>query len=167
MNYILVKAQLAGDAEYTDCIFAEGDPSTPTRVPDMTLNNQMFWFGLVWFYGISTVVGYLMPNPFLYRSTVLFQTIQFSISRLFSSIWSIDKTLSGATTLGQSEPGSDGNEEVLSISQSSSITGASSSDCLVSSPGQSLGESYSSVGMQSGNSVAPADLTHDLRVRLQ
>ena len=22
-------------------------------------------FGLVWFYGISTIVGYLMPNPFL------------------------------------------------------------------------------------------------------
>ena len=21
------------------------------------------WFGLVWFYGISTIVGYLMPNP--------------------------------------------------------------------------------------------------------
>ena len=24
-------------------------------------------FGLVWFYGISTIVGYLMPNPFLYK----------------------------------------------------------------------------------------------------
>ena len=24
------------------------------------------WFGLVWFYGISTIVGYLMSNPFLY-----------------------------------------------------------------------------------------------------
>ena len=23
----------------------------------------MIWFGLVWFYGISTFVGYLMPNP--------------------------------------------------------------------------------------------------------
>ena len=22
--------------------------------------------GLVWFYSISTIVGYLMPNPFLY-----------------------------------------------------------------------------------------------------
>ena len=22
----------------------------------------MIWFGLVWFYGISTIVGYLMPN---------------------------------------------------------------------------------------------------------
>ena len=26
----------------------------------------MVWFGLVGFYGISTLVGYLMPNP-LYR----------------------------------------------------------------------------------------------------
>ena len=24
------------------------------------------WFGLVWFYGISTIVSYLMPNPFLF-----------------------------------------------------------------------------------------------------
>ena len=32
------------------------------------------------FYGISIFPGYLMPNPFLYKLTVLFQTIQFSIS---------------------------------------------------------------------------------------
>ena len=43
------------------------------------------------------------------------QTIQFSISTQFSSIWSIDRTLSGGTTPGQSGPGSDGNEGVLSI----------------------------------------------------
>ena len=49
-----------------------------------------------------------------------------------SSIWPIDKTLSGATTLGQSRPGSNGNERVLRIPQSSSITGATPSDCLVS-----------------------------------
>ena len=24
----------------------------------------MIWFGLFWFYGISTIVGYLIPNPF-------------------------------------------------------------------------------------------------------
>ena len=50
----------------------------------------------------------------------------------FSSIRHIDRTLSG--------PGSDGNEGVLCIPQSSSITGASLSDCLVSYPGHSLGE---------------------------
>ena len=26
----------------------------------------LVWFGLVWFYGISTIGGYLMSNPFLY-----------------------------------------------------------------------------------------------------
>ena len=63
---------------------------------------------------------------------VLFQTIQFSISTQFSSIWPIDRTLPGATTPGQSGPGSDGNQGVLCIPQSSSITGTSPSDCLVS-----------------------------------
>ena len=67
--------------------------------------------------------------------TVLFQTIQFNISTVWmsnSSIWAIDRTLSGATTPSQSGPGSDGNEGVLCIPQSSSITGASPSDSLVS-----------------------------------
>ena len=40
--------------------------------------------------------------------------------------------LSGATTLGQSGPGSDGNEGVLHILQSSSTAGTSPSDYLVS-----------------------------------
>ena len=62
-------------------------------------------------------------------------------------------TLSGATTPGQSEPGSDGNEEVLCIPQSSSITGTSP----MSSPGHSLGGSYSSADVQSVYSTAPAN----------
>ena len=44
-------------------------------------------FGLVWFggfYGISTFVGYLTPNPFLYKLSILFQTVQFSISTQFN-----------------------------------------------------------------------------------
>ena len=49
----------------------------------------------------------------------------------FSSIWPIDRTLSGATTPGQSVPGSDGNEGLLHIRQSFSVSGASPSDCLV------------------------------------
>ena len=61
----------------------------------------------------------------------------------FSFIRPIDKTLSSATTRGLSGPGSDGNKGVLHIPQSSSITGASPSDCLVSYPGHLLGESYS------------------------
>ena len=56
---------------------------------------QSVWFG---FMAHKTIVGYLMPNPFLYIWTILFQTIQFSTSIQFSSIWSIDMTLSGATT---------------------------------------------------------------------
>ena len=49
-----------------------------------------------------------------------------------NSIWPIDRTLSGAITLDQSGPGSNGNEGLLCIPQSSSITGASSSKCLMS-----------------------------------
>ena len=41
-------------------------------------------------------------------------------------------TLSGATTPGQNEPRSDGDEGVLCIPQNSRITGASPSDHLVS-----------------------------------
>ncbi len=42
-----------------------------------------FFFWFVWVYGVSTFVSYLMPNLFLYIVTVLFQTIQFSISIVF------------------------------------------------------------------------------------
>ena len=168
----------------------------------MNLAVFMFFFGLVWFYGISTIVGYLMLNPvftyiwniwfvntfcrytqlnhqtilFLtiqvsisqkmlcitnssikYQSfsytqlndqTVLFQTIQFSTSHLFalssisnSSIWPMDRTLSGTTTLGQNGPGSNDNEGVLHIPQISK-TDASPSDGLVSYPEYLLGKSY-------------------------
>ena len=57
-----------------------------------------------------------------------------------SSIWPIERTLFGATTPGQSGPRSIGNEGVLYFPQSSSITGTSPSDCLVSYPGHWLGE---------------------------
>ena len=29
----------------------------------ITFQSQSGWFGLLWFYGISTIVGHLMPNP--------------------------------------------------------------------------------------------------------
>ena len=38
----------------------------------------------VGFYGISTFVGYLMPNPFICKESVLFQTTQFSMSTQFN-----------------------------------------------------------------------------------
>ena len=36
---------------------------------DIPLYKNLAWFGLVWFYAISTIVGYLMLNPvFTYTS---------------------------------------------------------------------------------------------------
>ena len=74
-----------------------------------------------------------------------FYCISFCISSKFNSIWPIGRTLSGATIPGQSGPGSDGNEEVLRIPQSPSITGTSPSDCLVSYWGDSFLSVYSTV----------------------
>ena len=47
------------------------------------------------------------------------------------SIWPKNVTESGATIPDQNWTGSNGNEGVLGIRQSSSITGASPSDCLM------------------------------------
>ena len=85
----------------------------------------------------------------------------------FNSIGLIDRALSDATTLGQSGPGSDGNEGVLHIPKSSSITGTSPSDCLVSYPGHSLGGGYASAEAQlvySVYSTVPGDwATYNLK----
>ena len=69
----------------------------------------------------------------------------------------MDRTLSGATTSGKNEPESNGNEGVLHIPQSLSITGTSSSDSLMLYPGHLLRESYSSAEKKSVYSTAPAD----------
>ena len=53
--------------------------------------------------------------------TVLFQTIQFSISTQYRSIWPVVRDLSSATTPGESVPRSDGKEGVLCIPQSISL----------------------------------------------
>ena len=66
-------------------------------------------------------------------------------------------TLSVATTPHQSGPGSDGDKVVLLIPPNSCITGGSPSDCLLSYPGHSLGESYPSAKLQSVNSAASSD----------
>ena len=73
------------------------------------------------------------------------------------SIWPIDRTLSSATTPGQSEPGSNGTEGVLLVLQSSSITEASPSDCLLSYPENSLEGTYPLAEMYLMHSTAPAD----------
>ena len=127
---------------------------------------------LVWFYGILTIVGYLILNPlkysytssnsilnkysiflytqlniktvlfktipfnintdFQYKKTHPFQTTQFSISAQFRFFLPIYRSLSGATIPGQSRPGSDDNRRVLRFPQSTSFTGISPSDFLVS-----------------------------------
>ena len=93
----------------------------------------------------------------LNTQTVLFQTIQFSISTHFSSIWSIDRILSGATNAGQSGPGSDSNETVHCIPQNSSITGVSLFYCFVSYREHSLGKCYLSAEKHLVYSTSPAD----------
>ena len=96
---------------------------------------------------IQSSISHLFTQ--LNNQTVLFITIQSSMSFVFhlflfftisnsSSIWPRDRTLSVTTTPSQSEPESNGNEGVLCIPQSSNITGASPSVCLVSYPGHSL-----------------------------
>ena len=79
------------------------------------MKTTKFSFGLIRFYGTSIILGNLIPNSFFFIWTVLFQTIQFSISTQFCSIWPIDRIISGATTPGQNGPGSDGNEGVHSF----------------------------------------------------
>ena len=98
-----------------------------------------------------------ISTQFQCQKTILFQIIQFSISIQFSSIWLIDRTLSDATTPGQSRRGSDGNEGVLRIPQISIISGASPSDCLVSYTGHSLLESYPAAEKQSVYSTTLVD----------
>ena len=97
--------------------------------------------------------------------TVLFQTIQFSISTPFSSILPIDRTLSGATTPSQSGPGSDGNKEVLLSPQSSSII-RNLTIRLFSVISRTFivgGRSYPSAEKQSVYSTAPADWVSPFR----
>ena len=104
-------------------------------------------------------------QSFVYKQlnvkAVLLQTIQISIRTLLSSIGPRDRILSDATTPGQSGPGSNGNKGILCIPQSSSITGASPLDYLVSYLGHSLrgGGSYHSAKIQSVYSTASADWT--------
>ena len=74
-------------------------------------------------------------------------------------IWPIDRTISGVTTPGQCEPGSNANEEVLHRPQSSNITEASTSDSFVLYLGHLLRKSYSFAEIPSVYSAALTDLT--------
>ena len=67
--------------------------------------------------------------------------------------------LSGTTIPGQCGPGSDGNEGLLRIPQSSSITRTSRLNCLVSYPGHLFGGwgSYPTAEAQLVYSTAPVN----------
>ena len=77
------------------------------------------------------------------------------MSTQFISIGPIDRTLSGATTPGQSRPGRDDSQGVFCIPQSSSITGTSPLDCFLIYLRVFL-RAYYAEG-QSECSAAPAD----------
>ncbi len=67
------------------------------------------------------------------------------------------------TTLGQSGPGRNDNEGLLHIPQSSSITGASPSDCLVLYPGGVLLLCRDAVGVfYSPSQLGPSHPTEDI-----
>ena len=87
------------------------------------------------------------------------------MSKQFSSIWSIDTVLSGAATPGQSGPGSDGKEGVLHIPQSSSSTGTSLSDCLVSYQDTRWEESYPSAELNGKGGGGEGGGGRDIRTR--
>ena len=94
-------------------------------------------------YHKNSIKHHLVVSTQLHDQTVLFKTIPFFISHLFvhslngqnSSFWQTDWTLSGASTQGLSEPGS--NVGVLPILQSFK-TETSPPDCLLSYPGYSM-----------------------------
>ena len=101
-------------------------------VPIQTIQFSVSTFSMLKTIQLSISTQFSCQKSFISSNSI-------SISMQFNYIWPIDRILSGPTTLGQSRPRSDGNERVLRISQSSSITGASQSDCLMSYPGHSFG----------------------------
>ena len=82
------------------------------------VESHLFKLMVAWLLGFMAYQPLLVISnqiPISYKS-VLFQTIQFSISTPFSSIRPIHRNLSGTTALGQSGSGSNGNDGVLRIS---------------------------------------------------
>ena len=98
-----------------------------------------------WFLVFSCIINNSTKHQsFVYTQlndqTVLFQTIRFIINHLFThglsrQFYFTHRTLYSAIPPGQSVPGSDGNEGVFRMSQSSSITGAAPSNGLMSYAG--------------------------------
>ena len=110
-----------------------------------------------------------MSKQFYFKQFSLVKQFYFnqcSISAQFSSIWPKGTTLSGATYLDQSRPGSDGNKGVCCIPLSSSIIGTSSSDCIASYLGHSLWKGLTPVQRSSRCILQPQPTRpHDTRCR--
>ena len=47
-------------------------------IPTLSIDKDSSGLGSVWFYGVSTIVGYLMPNPFYTYTEFYFK--QFSLT---------------------------------------------------------------------------------------
>ena len=110
------------------------------------LVNNVKWFQILFCITYNSIKHLSFVYTQLNNQTVIFLTIQFNINHLFALIKFQTVLINpyigpcrGATTPGQSGPGNDGNEEILCIPQSSSITKASPSDCLMPYPGHTLG----------------------------
>ena len=98
--------------------------------------------------------SYLLTVKWLQVLVQQFNSTMFKWSS--SSIRLIDRILSGATISGQCGPGSNGNEEVPHIPQSTRA-GASPSDCLVPYLGHLLRGAYLFAVMHSVYSATPTD----------
>ena len=90
------------------------------------------------------ITDYSIRQSFAYtkcaisNNSILFKSFVFTQFKFQTVLWPIEKTLSGATTPGQSGPGRNYHVDVLHISQCSR-TGTSPSDGIVSHAGHSLG----------------------------
>ena len=106
--------------------------------------NSYIWFNKVKYFQVLLCIinnsvkhqsfVYTQSNvkQFYFKQFNLAQVLFYTAEMLNSTILPIDKTLSGSTTPTSVDPESDGNEGVLCIPQSFSITGAWPSDCLMS-----------------------------------
>ena len=119
--------KLESEPTYSDIVVQHVSHNSP-GTPQIYLKCLLF---ISLFRSISTFVRYLVIAILVQNSRGSTAVIT---SFMRASFFPIDWTLSGATIMGQSEPWSDSNEEVLGIPPCSSTTGTSPSDCLVSCP---------------------------------
>ena len=103
------------------------------------------------------------PRDTLKCKSSYFQTIQFSLIKQFNSIWTIDRTLSGATTSSRSKPGRDDNEGYSEFPKAPAFL---EPDHQIGwyhiQDTHWVGESYPSANMQSMYSAVQADWAREI-----